>query len=493
MKTKTIFYQVLILLFFVSPFVLRAQQTDTVKVELMKFLFNDNIAKIDANGTFTLIIEQGDEQSIAFEKSISESVHYKLKDNVLSINADGGKVLLRIKTIEEIKSSDVTTIKTNSAIKCTNLKVVLNDASNQQLIVDAENLTANTNDASKLIVKGKALNFTIVADDASRIKAPMFEVTNVKATTNDAAAIWVNAKETIEGKTNDVSRLNYFDGVKNVNIESNDISKAKKYSDKSIDDNDEDVHFPADSIQNIVTDILIQVDSTIINNKDGNDKHKWSSKFMNKSNRFNGNWAGLMIGLNNFVDATGKFEVPVGYEYLDLDVVGSKTVALNLFEYNIPLICNKFGITTGLGFQWYNYRFAKNAILDANQTVISGGFDSSNTYQKSKLTYTMLNIPLLLEFQTNPKHNRHSFHINGGIIFGVKLGAHTKTIIDNGADIKIRVSDDFNLNPIRLDATAGIGYGIINLFASYSLTTLFKDKEGPSLYPVTAGINILLW
>jgi hypothetical protein len=66
-------------------------------------------------------------------------------------------------------------------------------------------------------------------------------------------------------------------------------------------------------------------------------------------------------------------------------------------------------------------------------------------------------------------------------------------MIDDGAERYTKVSDDFNLNPIRLDATASIGYGIINLFASYSLTPLFKDKEGPKMYPVTGGIYLLLW
>ena len=494
MKAKKCFYTLLTILFII-PFCGFAQNDDTTNANRNKFLFGDEVSKIVAHGTFTLILEQGTESSISFDKANAENIHYKVKDDVLTINSEEGNVWVKLKNISELSSSDVVKIKTNGTIiSSPTLKISLSDASSQTLTVSSENITVNTNDASKLNINGKTLNLTIAANDASSIKAEMLFASHVKVDTRDASSAWINATETIDGKTHDVSSLHYFENVKTVNIESSDVSKSQKFNEVNVDENkDEALTIPMDSINNMVTDILVEIDSTF-KDKAPEGKSKWHNNFF-KKNHYDGNWGGLMIGFNNFFNASGKMEVPVGYEFLDPDFTNSRTFALNLLEQNFSLIKNKLGITTGLGFQWYNYRFAKNAQLFANQGAIDGMIDTVNAsrYKKSKLSYTMLNIPLLLEFQTNPNHNKKSFHINAGVIFGVKLCSHTKTIIDDGAETKITVSDDFNLNPIRLDATASIGYDIVNLFASYSLTPLFKDKEGPKLYPFTAGIYLMLW
>jgi hypothetical protein len=498
MKTRSKL-QLTLLFILLAPFTMFAQQTDSVKTDIKTITIDQVITKVKTDGPITLIIQQDNEQSISFDKSIAEFVEYKIKEGVLKITSNGGnseksKVLLKVKSIDEIKADDVSKIESMGVLKFPNLKIVSNDVSSVQLTVDVENLVTNSNDASKIVLKGKALNYTLTSDDASKTKAQLLEAINVKATTNDASAAWINGKETITGSTNDVSQLNYYDGAKTVNIESNDVSRAKKFTEMNLNDDSDVVISPLDTIKQVVTDILVQVDSTIIKDGNNNSKNKWHHGLFNKEH-YDGNWAGIMLGFNNILDANGKIEVPVGYEYLDVDLTASRTFALNIFEQNFNLIGNKLGITTGIGFQWYNYNFAKNVTLFANQSVINGGFDTINAsyYQKSKLAYTMLNIPLLLEFQTNPNHNKRSFHINAGVIFGVKLNSHTISMIDDGAERYTKVSDDFNLNPIRLDATASIGYGIINLFASYSLTPLFKDKEGPKMYPVTGGIYLLLW
>lgn len=491
MKTKKCFYALLMVLFAI-PFWGFSQKQDTVNAFKGKYAISNEVSKIVAQGTFTLILEQGPESSISFDTAYAQNIHYSVKNDVLTINSEQDKVWIRLKNIAEITSKDVTNIKSEGTITSPTLKLSLSDASTQTLNLSTETLTAITNDAAKLTVNGKTLNFILNSNDASSVRAEMLEASNIKASTKDASTAWVNATETIDGQTHDVSALHYFEKAKTVNIESSDVSKSEKFNQVNIDDNAQTLTIPMDSINNMVTDILVDIDSTF-KDKPQN-KSKWPGKFFNKK-KFDGNWGGMMLGFNNVLNSNNEMKVPVGYEFLDVDFTGSRTFALNLLEKNFSLIGNKFGVTTGLGFQWYNYRFAKNAQLFANQDAINGMLDTINEtkYEKSKLAYTMLNIPLLLEFQTNPNHNTKSFHINAGVIFGVKLCSHTKTILEDGATTKITVSDDFNLNPIRLDATASIGYDIVNLFASYSLTPLFKEKEGPKLYPFTAGIYLLLW
>ena len=461
----------------------------------------DAFDKINVNGSTKLIIKQGTEQGFSVESPnvISDIINFKTKEGTLIIDSEKKSdiiVTLTFTNLSKITTDDKANVSSNEPIKLQNFEITTNDVSTIKLAIDVENLTIKSNDASRVRLSGKALNQTLVVNDAARVKNELLESNNVKAEINDAASAWVNCKENLTGKASGVSKLYYHSSAKNVDVETNDFSRTKKYETVVENSNDEYSDFSNnDSIKQFITDILIQVDSTI--NIDVPSKpNKWYSKIkMHKNNKFDGNWGGIMIGFNNYTTPSGKMEVPKGYDYLDLNFSKSYTIALNLLEQNFNLIGQKLGITTGLGFQWYRYRFEDNAVLLSNQSYVNGFIDTSSarSYEKSRLSYSMLNIPLILEFQTNPNHGSRSFHINGGVIFGLKLGSHTKTVYDDGAETKTKVYDDFNLNPIRLDATVGIGYGFINLFGSYSLTTLFKDKKGPEMYPATIGIQLINW
>ncbi|MEZ5196934.1 MAG: outer membrane beta-barrel protein [Bacteroidales bacterium] len=188
-------------------------------------------------------------------------------------------------------------------------------------------------------------------------------------------------------------------------------------------------------------------------------------------------------------------------------------VHINFFEQNIALSKNKkWGIVTGLGTSWNNYRFSKDTRLNSDSSQLIGYVDSGISIRKTKLTNWYLNIPLIFEFQTNSYQKKNSFHIAAGMIMGVRLSTHTKkyydernkeytiTIYDPESDkyinafpeyekpispnySKAKNYDDYYLNPFKWDATVRIGWGFINLFATYSVNTMFKKDKGPELYP----------
>ena len=99
-------------------------------------------------------------------------------------------------------------------------------------------------------------------------------------------------------------------------------------------------------------------------------------------------------------------------------------------------------------------------------------------------------LPLLLEYQTNSHHRANSFHIGIGVIGGIRLGSHTKQeyTTTGGGKQKQKIKDSFHLQPFILDATARIGWGPINLFATYSLISMFRQDRGPELRPFTLGL-----
>lgn len=188
--------------------------------------------------------------------------------------------------------------------------------------------------------------------------------------------------------------------------------------------------------------------------------------------------------------------MPEGYEFLDLKMEKSINVAVNIYEQNFNLIEENFGLTTGLGIEWNNYRFRDNVSIDLNDddglTGILNDEEGVN-YIKSKMVTTYLTLPVMFELQTNSMSKINSFHLGVGVLSGLRLGTHTKFVYDNGDKETDKERGASSMNPFKLDLMARIGWGKINLYGKYALTTLFKDGKGPELYPFSVGISLVNW
>ena len=199
-------------------------------------------------------------------------------------------------------------------------------------------------------------------------------------------------------------------------------------------------------------------------------------------------WAGIELGINMFMNKDSEFDVPSGYEFLELNEAKSVAVNINFIDKELSIVNNKLLLVTGLGMTFNNYRFRNNITLLADTNRVAATYDTIS-YEKSKLAITYLTVPLLLEF-TDGKAKK-SFHVAAGIIGGLRIGSHTKQKYQSGSKtVKPKVRDDFNLSPIRYDATVRFGWGSLALFGTYTLNGLFKDKRGPEIHPFTAGIGL---
>ena len=99
-----------------------------------------------------------------------------------------------------------------------------------------------------------------------------------------------------------------------------------------------------------------------------------------------------------------------------------------------------------------------------------------------------LRIPLMLEYQTNSKMKANSFHIGAGALGQVRMWSHTKNEINDG---KTKNKGDFYINPFIVQGIGTIGWGIINLYGTYSFTEMFRQDKGPTAYPFEVGITLI--
>ena len=219
-----------------------------------------------------------------------------------------------------------------------------------------------------------------------------------------------------------------------------------------------------------------------------NDNHATSHK--NKKKKFKPHFAGLEIGLNNYLTPDLNMVLPPDQRYMDLNTGKSWNWNLNIIDYGFGLGTDIIGIVSGLGFEFINYNFdGQNSIRKDPDTGVTGEYvpTYAGNITKSKMNITYMTVPLLLEFQIPT--NKKRIYISGGVIGGLKLWSNTKmkyTI--SGEKSKEKAKGDYNLSPLRWGLTARVGYKALGFYANYYITPLFKPDLGPELYPFAIGL-----
>ncbi len=229
-------------------------------------------------------------------------------------------------------------------------------------------------------------------------------------------------------------------------------------------------------------------DGVVINVLDmENKKSPHCSKY---KNRFNPHWAGLQVGLNNYVTPDFSLVLPPGEEFMDLNTGTSWCWNINVADFGVGFGTKYVGLASGLGFEFINYNFdGQSGIMkdDITGNIVEYVPDYAGFITKSKMNITYMTVPLLLEFQIPLGGNR--IHISGGVLGSLKLWSNTKIKYTEAGDkSKEKNKSDFNLSPIRWGVTAQVGYGGVGVFANYYMTSLFKKGEGPELYPFSLGL-----
>ena len=413
-------------------------------------------------------------------------LNYSVKDMTLFIDVKGYKnnfvdIELGSPIIKQIKASGACDITGNGTINGESLYLELSGATSANLDLKYQKLIIKQSGASDSKISGNIDSLYLNLSGASSFDG--FDTKNAYASVQASGAsdVKLNPDSTLAADISGASSLKYKKEPANKKINSKE-SVWISYDDKGVYVS-EDEDTVKINLGNGRSEIIIV---------DGDDGVRVEKRRSRCKSHFKGNWAGLELGVNGYLNNIGGLDMPKGYEFLELKYEKSTNFNINFFQQSFNIAGNKFGLVTGLGIQWYNYRFSNDIVLKADSSVIYGYHDnqSSKSYIKSKLTASYLVLPLLLEFQTNPHHNSRSFHISAGVIGGIRLGSHSKQVYtENGSGkTKPKTYDSFYLQPFRLDGTMRIGWGPLNLYANYSIIEMFRKDRGPELYPFTIGL-----
>jgi len=266
-----------------------------------------------------------------------------------------------------------------------------------------------------------------------------------------------------------------------------------RQEEKKVDDIEKEIN----ALESGVDDIEDQVDE--LENDEFDDwnfdtewSYDWDDFTSRKEKKFRGHWAGVEIGLNNYVNTDYSTLLKNGDELFELNPEISWAFSVNFMEFNIPFT-KCVGLTTGMGTTLNNYHFRNNVnIYENSNGVITAELDVVNNYSKNSLNLWYATIPLIFEVQIPVNKERSAVHIGTGVVGSVKLYSMRKAeYSDNINEYQIKKRADFQTSALKYGFTFRIGYKFISLFANYDMMPLFKSGRGPEVYPISVGLVLL--
>ncbi|MDZ7741974.1 MAG: DUF2807 domain-containing protein [Bacteroidota bacterium] len=489
--------------------------------------------KIDVGGAFEVYISQADDFSVFIEtdENLHDNMRLELVNDMLVIKTKGIKnfsklnVYIEMPVLTKLMVHGASEVKIENEFKTGIIDIDASGASELKLHLLAEEIHANVSGASEVDLSGSAEKLVIKTSGASEFDSRKMEASKVYAVASGASSAHVYAVKELDMEESGASSIDYsgapevlkkHDDGDVIIRRGGDVKVRSRWSEDEERFSYNSMNITVDE-KDDTTEIRVG-NHKIVVDEDGNvvySKHK-------KKPKFNGHWAGFDLGVNGYLTPGNNMNFAPEYEYLDLNMTKSIKVGINIFEQNLSLCKNqKWGIVTGLGWEINNYRFDDNVTLVPDSSRIKGYFNDGVSMKKSKLVVNFVEVPVLLEFQTNGNSKRNSFHITAGMVFGLRFASHTKQYYNetnkeyewleiepktrnkvstnppkyfqSPGTKKTKNRDDFHLNPFKADATVRIGWGWVNLFGTYSLTTLFREDKGPELYPYSVGITLVGW
>jgi len=215
-------------------------------------------------------------------------------------------------------------------------------------------------------------------------------------------------------------------------------------------------------------------------------ERSWKDIDRNYPRRGTENFLNIYLGLNQFIE-NGK--IPDSDDLYSLHPINSTYIAIN-FD-NITKILGPLYLEWGVGISYQDFAF-DNARVEIIKDDVAGSITFTEvpdiTGRKSKLNMSHIN----LHFVPTLSFGRYnSFRVGFGVYGGYRISSNTKRKFDDldGDKQKIKINDNWYVNPFKYGFRAQIGWNSFDLFFNYDITELFEEsKTAPRLNPISFGV-----
>ncbi len=436
--------------------------------------------KIRVSGPAKVTLKQGDATGITMENSNQSirNIASTTSDGWLVITGSDDDIIVTAKQLTKIDISGSGKLESEDLFKTDAIDLYVTGAGKIEMKLDAQNVKCVISGSGKMELAGSAQEMNVEISGSGKIDAEHFKVNKCTANISGSGKCLVDVTDELTSNISGSGSVYYITKPTTLN---NNISGVGRVSD-------------ADVAMKDTTRITFGKKKILIIDGDGKSVRIGFKDTVNTSaQKVKSHWAGFEMGINTLVDQNFSTTPPAGYEFLKPRIEKSIALNFNLVDAEFKLYRRNIMLVTGFGFSINNYRFKSDAYLAPGTDSMVVISDPTVTLKKNKLVAEYINVPLLLEFNTS-QNSKHTFHFATGVIGGFRVASRVKLVSStNGDESKIKMYDDFNLNPFRCDATVRLGYGDFTLFASYGLLNMFKDNRGPDVVPFTAGIKLVGW
>ncbi len=485
---------------------------------------------ISVSGARTVYLTQGDEFSVVVEadQKIQEFVTLEVENNTLKFGFskkitkyNNLNFYVTAPSYKGIKASGASEVKSIETLVGNDLKINASGATDIKLDVKYESIVSRLSGASDVTLNGTAVSSIVQCSGASDFRGKNLKTSNSVVTGSGASSCFVNATENITYEVSGASDVKYVSTPETVIVQNNKTKKVYVTTDTT----QVVTHYHnSDTTKvnmGVIKVVVVDGDTTQVSvgrhtlsvSEDGDVDWKRCKK-----HRFNGHWGGVEIGINGYLTPSFNTDFAPADDYLALRWEKSINVNINVYEQNIPLNKAKnIGLITGIGMHWNNYRFSKQTFLTPDSSAIAGYYMDGVSVRKTKLTAMYITVPLLFEMQTKHDRRANRFHFAVGAQVSARISTHTKIYFNEsnkpydlvdpvtGTPVSVGITptsnsrnivknfNSFHLAPFKFDGMVRFGYGVINIYATYSLNTMFSKNRGPELYPFTAGITLVGW
>lgn len=174
--------------------------------------------------------------------------------------------------------------------------------------------------------------------------------------------------------------------------------------------------------------------------------------------------------------------------------------SLNIYVMlNFPFKTNPhWSVALGPGIASDNMVFDEMTvgIKERTSSITFNDVSDTSHFKRYKLSTNFLEVPVELRYRFNPDNDKKSVKMAIGAKIGTLLNAHTKgkTLQSSSdqtiGDYTVKESSKQFFSKQRLSVMGRVGYGPLTLFASYSVTPLFKEGLGPTVRPLSIGLTL---
>ncbi len=220
----------------VNSISVNAYENDTILKEVVVAPFNNLII----NGPFTVIIEQGDVESlfIEAEKEMFNYIKTSEKNKSLKISFETGvnssvefddiKLRITVRDLEELNLNGFIDLNVLNTFKTNALLLICDGATKAIVHIDTKSLTCTMSSFSDLTIKGVSDNLFIEKLDASSMNALQLESKNVSIKSSGMGELNIYATEELKVEAEGAVKISYKGNPAKRQISVKELSTIKK-------------------------------------------------------------------------------------------------------------------------------------------------------------------------------------------------------------------------------------------------------------------------